>query len=153
MMPSEIIAWECGSCTFTNEGGEPGPCLMCCTERPRCKAIAAGATAGDGVGNCAGPPVAQAPVLSAAVAGVAGATARDGAGSCAGPPVAGPPHRRPSSPSSSSPVVTRRHHSRLVVVVETLRAADHRAVAIAIVVVVAIPSPIAPSLSSSSLLL
>jgi len=77
-MPSEIIAWECGSCTFNNEGSEPG------------------ANAGDGVGNCAGPPVAQAPVLSAAVvgvavAGVAGATARDGAGSRAGPPVAGPP--------------------------------------------------------------
>jgi len=51
----------------------------------------AGATASDGVGNCAGPPVAQAPVLSSAVAGVVGATARDGAGSRAGPPVAGPP--------------------------------------------------------------
>jgi len=51
----------------------------------------AGATAGDGVGNCVGPPVAQAPVLSAAVAGVAGATARDGAGSRAEPPVVGPP--------------------------------------------------------------
>ena len=68
MMPSEIIAWECGSCTFNNEGSEPR------------------ANAGDGIGNCAGPPVAQAPVLSAAVAGVAvagvaGATARDGAGS------------------------------------------------------------------------
>jgi hypothetical protein len=51
----------------------------------------AGATAGDGVGNCTGPPVAQAPVLLAAVAGVAGATASDGAGSHAGPPVTGPP--------------------------------------------------------------
>ena len=95
MMPSEIIAWECGSCTFTNEGSEPGPCLMCRTERPRRKAIVAGATAGgDGVGNCAGPPVAQEVpvVLLAAVAGVAGATARDGADSRAGrPAVAGPP--------------------------------------------------------------
>jgi hypothetical protein len=91
MTPSEIIAWECGSCTFNNEGSEPGPCLMSRTGRPRRCAIVAGATAGDGAGNCAGPPVAQVPVLSAAVAGVAGATARDGAGSRAGPPVAGPP--------------------------------------------------------------
>jgi hypothetical protein len=93
MMPSEIIAWECGSCTFTNEGSEPGPCLMCRTERPRRKAIVAGATAGDGVGICAGPPVAQVPVLSAAVASVAGTTDRDGAGSSAGrrPAVSGPP--------------------------------------------------------------
>ena len=52
----------------------------------------AGATAGDGVGNCVGPPITLAPVLPAAVAGVAGATASDGAGSNAGPPaVAGPP--------------------------------------------------------------
>ncbi len=87
-MPSEIIAWECGSCTFTNKGSEPGPCLMCRTERPRRCAIVAGATAGDGVGNCVGPPIAQAPVLSAAVASVAGATA---SGSRAGPPVTGPP--------------------------------------------------------------
>ena len=66
---------------------------MCRTECPRRKAIVAGATAGDGVGNCAGPPVAQVPVvLLAAVAGVAGATTRDGAGSRAGrPAVAGPP--------------------------------------------------------------
>ena len=92
MMPSEIIAWECGSCTFTNEGSEPGPCLMCRTERPRRKAIVAGGTVGDGVGNCAGPPVAQGSVFSAAVAGVAGATARDGVGSRTGrPAVAGPP--------------------------------------------------------------
>ena len=48
---------------------------------------AAPTTAGDGVGNSAGPPVAQAPVL-AAVAGVAGSTASDGGGSRAGPPVA-----------------------------------------------------------------
>ena len=52
----------------------------------RC-AIVAGANAGDGVDNCAGPPVAQAPVL-AAVAGVAGSTASDGGSSRAGPPVA-----------------------------------------------------------------
>ena len=73
MMPSKIIAWECGSCTFTNKGSEPGPCLMCRTERPRRCAIVAGTTASDGVGDWVGPSVAQAPVLSAAVAGDAGA--------------------------------------------------------------------------------
>ena len=57
MMPSEIIAWECGSCTFTNEGSEPGPCVMCRTKRPRRCAIVAGATAGDGVGNWTGLPL------------------------------------------------------------------------------------------------
>ena len=51
----------------------------------------AGATAGDGVGDWVGPPVAQAPVHLAAVAGEAGATLSDGGGSRAGPPVAGPP--------------------------------------------------------------
>ena len=50
-----------------------------------------GATAGDGVGDWAGPLVAQAPELSAAVAGEAGATASDDGGSRAGPPVVGPP--------------------------------------------------------------
>ena len=38
-----------------------------------------------------GPPIVQAHVLLAAVAGVACATASDGGGSHAGPPVAGPP--------------------------------------------------------------
>ena len=64
---------------------------MCCTERLRHCANVTGATAGDGVGNWAGPPVVQAPVLSAAVAGEACATASDGGGSRAGPPVVGPP--------------------------------------------------------------
>ncbi len=45
MAPSEIVAWECGSCTYTNEGGEPGPCIMCRTERPIRCAIVAGAPA------------------------------------------------------------------------------------------------------------
>ena len=45
MAPSEIVAWECGSCTYTNEGGEPGPCIMCRTERPIRYAIVAGAPA------------------------------------------------------------------------------------------------------------
>ena len=43
--PSEIVAWECGSCTYTNEGSEPGPCIMCRTERPIRYAIVAGAPA------------------------------------------------------------------------------------------------------------
>jgi hypothetical protein len=43
MAPSKIAAWECGSCTYTNEGGEPGPCIMCRTERPIHYAIVAGA--------------------------------------------------------------------------------------------------------------
>ena len=45
MAPSEIVAWECGSCTYTNESGEPGPCIMCRTERPIRYAIVAGAPA------------------------------------------------------------------------------------------------------------
>ena len=65
MLPSEMIAWECGSCTFTNKGSESGPCLMCLTECPRHYGIVACATAKDGGGNCAGPPVAQAPMLAA----------------------------------------------------------------------------------------
>ena len=43
MAPSGIVAWECGSCTYTNEGNEPGPCIMCRTERPIRYAIVAGA--------------------------------------------------------------------------------------------------------------
>ena len=43
MAPSEIVAWECGSCTYTNEGNELGPCIMCRTERPIRYAIVAGA--------------------------------------------------------------------------------------------------------------
>ena len=45
MAPSEIVAWEWGSCTYTNEGGEPGPCIMCRTERPICYAMVAGTLA------------------------------------------------------------------------------------------------------------
>ena len=72
----------------STRASESGPCLMCRTECLRHCAIAAGATAGDGVGNCVGPPVAQAPVLAAAVAGVACATASDSGGSRTGPPIA-----------------------------------------------------------------
>ena len=45
MAPSKIIPWEGGSCTYTNKGSEPGPCIMCRTERPICYAIVAGAPA------------------------------------------------------------------------------------------------------------
>ena len=45
MAPSEIVAWECGSCTYTNEGSEPDPCIMCRTERPIRYVIVAGAPA------------------------------------------------------------------------------------------------------------
>jgi hypothetical protein len=45
MAPSDIIAWECGSCTYTNKGSEPGPCIMCRTERSIRYAIVAGAPA------------------------------------------------------------------------------------------------------------
>ena len=43
MAPSELVAWECGSCTYTNEGNELGPCIMCRTESPIRYAIVAGA--------------------------------------------------------------------------------------------------------------
>ena len=38
MAPSKIV---CDSCTYTNEGSEPGSCIMCNTERPICYAIVA----------------------------------------------------------------------------------------------------------------
>ena len=79
---------------------------MCRTKRPRCCAIVAGATAGDGVVDWDGPPVAQAPVLSAAVAGEAGTTAGDGGGSRAGPPVMGPPVAQVSVLAGVVPVPT-----------------------------------------------
>ncbi len=43
MAPSKIVAWECSSCTYTNKGSEPGPCIMYRTGRPICYAIVAGA--------------------------------------------------------------------------------------------------------------
>ena len=45
MTPSKIVAWECGFCTYINKGSEPGPCIMCRTERPICYAIVAGTLA------------------------------------------------------------------------------------------------------------
>ena len=34
MAPSEMVAWECGACTFTNEDVQRRICQMCMTERP-----------------------------------------------------------------------------------------------------------------------
>jgi hypothetical protein len=45
MAPSKIVAWECGSCTYTNKGSEPGSCIMCNAERLICYAIVAGTPA------------------------------------------------------------------------------------------------------------
>jgi hypothetical protein len=45
MLPSEIITWECGSGSYTNNGSEPCPCLMCHTKHPKRYTIVAGATA------------------------------------------------------------------------------------------------------------
>jgi hypothetical protein len=44
MAPSEMIAWECGACTYTNEDCTCRDCLMCMTECPVRYAIVAGAT-------------------------------------------------------------------------------------------------------------
>ena len=43
MAPSEMVAWECGACTFTNEDVQRRDCLMCMTERPLRYAIVPGA--------------------------------------------------------------------------------------------------------------
>ena len=43
MAPSEMVAWECGACTFTNEDVQRRECLMCMTERPLRYAIVPGA--------------------------------------------------------------------------------------------------------------
>ena len=44
MAPSEMIAWECGACTFTNEDCTRRSCIMCTTERPEQYFIIAGAS-------------------------------------------------------------------------------------------------------------
>ena len=33
--PSEMIGWECGACTYTNDDCTRRDCLMCMTERPK----------------------------------------------------------------------------------------------------------------------
>ena len=45
MAHSEMIAWECGVCTYTNEDVQCRDCKMCTAVRPPCYAIVAG-TAG-----------------------------------------------------------------------------------------------------------
>jgi len=42
MAPSEMVAWECGACTYTNEDCTRRSCEMCMTERPLRYAIVAG---------------------------------------------------------------------------------------------------------------
>ena len=42
MAPSEMVAWECGACTFTNEDVQRRNCQMCMTECPLRYAIVAG---------------------------------------------------------------------------------------------------------------
>jgi hypothetical protein len=44
MSPSEMIGWECGACTFTNDDCLRRDCLMCMTERPERYAIITGAS-------------------------------------------------------------------------------------------------------------
>ncbi len=44
MARSEMIAWECGTCTFTNEDCTRRSCIMCTTERPERYFIIAGAS-------------------------------------------------------------------------------------------------------------
>jgi hypothetical protein len=44
MSPSEMIGWECGACTFTNDDCLHHDCLMCMTERPKQYAIVTGAS-------------------------------------------------------------------------------------------------------------
>ena len=45
MAPSEMVAWECGACTFTNEDVLRRDCQMCMTERPLRYAVLPGAGA------------------------------------------------------------------------------------------------------------
>ena len=44
MAPSEMIGWECGACTFTNEDCSRWDCQMCMSERPERYAIVVGAS-------------------------------------------------------------------------------------------------------------
>jgi hypothetical protein len=43
--PSEVVGWECGACTYTNEDATCRECLACQARRPVRYAIMAGATA------------------------------------------------------------------------------------------------------------
>ena len=43
MAPSEMVAWECSACTFTNEDVQRRGCQLCMTVRPVRYAIVAGA--------------------------------------------------------------------------------------------------------------
>jgi len=80
--PSDMVAWECGACTFTNVDVQRRDCMMCMTERPLRYAIVPGAA---GAASARTTTVnrreqallaAAAAVASAAVAEQAPATAR-----------------------------------------------------------------------------
>jgi hypothetical protein len=43
--PSEVVAWVCGACTYTNEDATCCNCIACQTRRPVCYAIVAGTMA------------------------------------------------------------------------------------------------------------
>jgi hypothetical protein len=43
--PSEMIGWECGACTYTNDDCTRRDCLMCMTERPKRYFVVPGAGA------------------------------------------------------------------------------------------------------------
>ncbi len=49
LSPSEVIAWECGACTYTNKDAMCRDCLACQTRHPVRYAIVAGATAAETV--------------------------------------------------------------------------------------------------------
>ena len=40
---SEIIGWECGACTYTNDDCTCRNCPMCMTEHPKCYFVVPGA--------------------------------------------------------------------------------------------------------------
>ena len=42
MAPSEMIGWECSTCTFTNKNCTHWDCQMCMSERPEQYAIIVG---------------------------------------------------------------------------------------------------------------
>jgi hypothetical protein len=43
--PSEVVAWECGACAYTNKDATRRNCILFQTRRQVCYAIVAGATA------------------------------------------------------------------------------------------------------------
>jgi hypothetical protein len=73
MALSMMAAWECGSCTYTNKGSEPGPCVMCRTECLIHYAIVAGAPAAATARRTTVNPCKQAHVAASATSAAAAA--------------------------------------------------------------------------------